>query len=77
MHNELLGNDDGEEERDPEDSRYEIRCPKILRVEDVVLVEVEDRASEAALDGRGQLTDDRADDARCRGDSERTEQVRQ
>ena len=48
------------------------RCssPTGSRAERVVLVEVEDRAAEAVLDRRGQLADDRADDAGGGGDLE-------
>ena len=64
-----------EKERDPEQCCDEVRGPQVLGREDVVLVEVEDRAAEPVLDRRGQLADDRADHARRRGDPERGEEV--
>ena len=71
MHEQLLEEHDGEEERDPERRSDQVRRPEVLRDERVVLVEVEDRAAEAVLDRARQLADDRADHARRRADLER------
>src|SRR5204862_7572041 len=40
-HDDLLGADDDEEERDAEQSRDDVRRPEVLRAEGVVLVEVD------------------------------------
>ena len=46
--------DDGEEEADSEQRGDDVRRPELLRLDRVVLAEVDDRAAEAALDrGRG------------------------
>src|SRR5581483_6093149 len=44
-----LGADDGEEEPDPEQRGDHVRRPQLLRLDRVVLVEVDDRAAETAL----------------------------
>ena len=49
-HDELLGDHDDEEEDDPEQRRDDVRRPQLLRLERVVLVEVDDRAAEAGLE---------------------------
>src|SRR5918994_2193342 len=69
-----LDQDDDQEERDPEQRRDQVRRPQDRRRGRVVLVEVADRAAETVLDRRRELTDDRADDARCRRDLEGGEQ---
>src|SRR5215831_6244843 len=74
-YDELLGDDDDEEEGDAEERRDDVRRPEVLRLEAVVLREVEDRAAEAPGDGRGRLADDRADDARRGRDLERREEI--
>ena len=72
-----LGEHDRDEEDDPERGRDDVRRPELLRLDRVVLVEVEDRAAEAGLEPGRQLADDRADDARGRRDPQRREDVRQ
>ena len=62
---------------DAERRRDDVRRPQLLRLDRVVLVEVEDRAAEAALQARRQLADDRADDAGGRCDRRAREQVRE
>ena len=74
---EALGQDDGAEEEDPERGGDDVRRPQRGRVERVVLVEVDDRASEAVLDRGWELADDRTDDARGRRDLQRREDVGQ
>src|SRR5262249_54105026 len=73
---EPLGEQDREEERDPEHRGDHVRRPELLRLDRVVLVEVDDRAAEPALDrGRG-LRDDRADDRERRCDPKGGEEER-
>ena len=60
----------------PSSGGEEIRRPQTRRLEDVVLVEVEDRAAETVGDRGGLLADDRPDDARRRSDLQRREDVR-
>src|SRR6266545_2196751 len=67
---ELLEDDDAEEEKDAEAGGDHVRRPDVLRLQHVVLVEVDDRAAEPVGDRRRRLADDRADDARGRGDLE-------
>ena len=76
-HDEPLDDRDDAEEEDPEGGGDDVRRPERRGVERVVLGEVEDRAAEPVLDRRRQLADDRADDARRRGDLERREDVGQ
>ena len=61
----------------PERGRDEVRRPEVLRLERVVLVEVDDRAAEPVLDRRRRLADDRAHDAGSRGHLERGEEIRE
>src|SRR6476469_7198645 len=56
------------------DGRRVSRRPQILRLDRVVLREIEDRASETAGDRRRRLPDDGADDARRRGYAQRREE---
>ncbi len=67
---------DHHEERDAQQRRDEDRRPQLLGTGDVLLVEVDDRATEAVGDPARALADDRPDDRRGRGDLERREQVR-
>src|SRR5687768_12221863 len=67
-----------EEERQAKQRRREDRGPELLRGAAVLLVEVQDRPSEAELAAaRVSLAHDGADDARRSGDLQRGEQVRQ
>jgi hypothetical protein len=66
-----------DEEADPEQGGDDVRRPELLRLDRVVLAEVDDRAAEAALDRGGRLGDDRPDDRERRGDPEGREQERQ
>src|ERR671920_2401418 len=76
-HDELLGDQHDQEERDPKRGRDHVRRPETGRLRRVVLAVVDDLAAEPVLDRRRQLADDRADDARSRRDLERREDVRQ
>src|SRR4029077_2389754 len=65
-----LGRPDEREEADAHDRGHDDRCPQLRWTRDVELVEVEDRPAQSVADARGQLADDRADDARGRRDLE-------
>src|SRR5262249_50332092 len=69
-HDEFLRDQDDEEEGDAEGRGDHVGRPEPGRLRRVVLAVVDDLPAEAVLDRRRQLADDRADDARRRGDLE-------